>query len=267
MRTICACRRHVHVHWDFSRWITSGGHRRSGLGRRQGGVRRRLVTIGAEPFRWTETDGLVGLGELSGGLNETRLAADAYFVKTASADGSTIVGNGGSSNGFEAFRWTEATGMVALGDLPGGDFRSRASGISADGLTLVGTSAITNGEECFRWTPATGMVGIGDLPGGDFYSDAMDVSADGSVIVGGSVTANGVQAYRWTEATGMVGLGKLPGSLESQASAVSTNGAVVAGAAILATTLFRGFAGRRRAEWCHLAVAIGTHNFSRRMGP
>jgi probable HAF family extracellular repeat protein len=186
-------------------------------------------TIGAQPFRWTEADGMVGLGELPGGLNETGLAANGFFAKTVSSDGSVVVGSGGSSNGHEAYRWTQATGMVALGDLPGGTFFSTAVALSADGSTVVGNSRSSKGDEAYRWTQDTGMVGIGDLPGGDYFSDARDISADGSVVVGGSASTNGYQAYRWTEATGMVGLGKLPGHIESQASAISADGSFIAG--------------------------------------
>ena len=83
-----------------------------------------------------------------------------------SADGSTVVGRGLSTPGFEAFRWTQAGGMVGLGDLPGGPFRSDAFGVSADGSVVVGRAFPSNREAAFRWTQAGGMVGLGDLPGG-----------------------------------------------------------------------------------------------------
>jgi hypothetical protein len=35
--------------------------------------------------------------------------------------------------GNEAFRWTEDSGMIGLGDLDGGSYFSRAYGVSADG--------------------------------------------------------------------------------------------------------------------------------------
>ena len=43
-----------------------------------------------------------------------------------SADGSVVVGVSDFGSGPEPFRWTEAEGMVGLGDLPGGDFWSLA---------------------------------------------------------------------------------------------------------------------------------------------
>ena len=53
-----------------------------------------------------------------------------------------MVGRGVSVSGDEAFRWTQATGMVGLGDLPGGSFNSIAWGVSADGSVVVGTGKL-----------------------------------------------------------------------------------------------------------------------------
>src|SRR5262249_26551175 len=76
-----------------------------------------------------------------------------------------------------------AASLTPLGDLPGGEFRSVANGVSADGSTVIGFSGLGAGQEAFRWTSAGGMVGLGDLSGGDFESSANGVSADGSVVV------------------------------------------------------------------------------------
>ncbi len=107
----------------------------------------------SQAFRWTESGGMVGLGDLPGG--------DSYSdASDVSADGSVIVGRSNSVNGGEAFRWTESGGMVGLGDLPGGDSYSDASGVSADGSVIVGRSNSVNGYEAFRWTQETGMVSL-----------------------------------------------------------------------------------------------------------
>ena len=146
------------------------------------------------------------------------------------ADGSVVVGRGTSSNGDEAFRWTEGTGMVALGDLAGGSFYSYANAVNADGSVVVGISNSVNGTEAFRWTEGSGMVGLGDLAGGSFYSVANAVNADGSVVVGYGTSVNGTEAFRWTEGSGMVGLGDLAGgSFYSVANAVNADGSVVVG--------------------------------------
>jgi hypothetical protein len=59
-----------------------------------------------------------------------------------SADGSTIVGSMRVGSQTQAGRWTQSTGSVALGVLPGGSAfsYSQALGVSADGSTVVGMS-------------------------------------------------------------------------------------------------------------------------------
>jgi len=156
--------------------------------------------------------------------------SDAYGV---SADGSVAVGRGTNSCfNHEAFRWTEETGMVGLGDLPGGSFDSGAFGVSGDGSVVVGWSQSEQGREAFRWADGV-MTGLGFFPGGSYWSIATDVSANGLVVIGnGKSAASGsnTEAFRWTEETGIVGLGDLPGGeFESEARAVSADGAVVVG--------------------------------------
>jgi probable HAF family extracellular repeat protein len=107
---------------------------------------------------------------------------------------------------------SSAASFTPLGDLPGGIFKSAASGVSADGSVVVGNSNSAAGTEAFRWTLGGGMVGLGDLPGGNFSSEATAVSADGTVVVGFSEVAGlGTEAFRWTSGGGMAGLGFLPG--------------------------------------------------------
>jgi uncharacterized membrane protein len=187
-----------------------------------------------------------GLGDLPGGSRES-------VANGISADGSTVVGS--SVSGFlpgqpdffqrEAFRWTASSGMVGLGDLPGGTFASIARGVSADGSVVVGEgrSAVIQGglsqqyTEAFRWTASGGMVGLGNMtaPGGSLGSVARGVSADGSVVVGQGVSVfGGFEAFRWTVSGGMVGLGSLNppfgrDPFGSGAFAVSPDGGVVVG--------------------------------------
>src|SRR5262245_37318037 len=85
-----------------------------------------------------------------------------------SADGSVVVGTRFAGPSVEAFRWTAATGVVGLGDLPGDTAGSNAAAVSADGGVVVGVSGSASGQEAFRWTSGGGMVGLGDLPGGGF---------------------------------------------------------------------------------------------------
>jgi probable HAF family extracellular repeat protein len=114
-----------------------------------------------------------GLGFLPGGPFSR--------AQGVNADGTVVVGFGDAATGIvnEAFRWTQAGGMVGLGFLPGGNLSS-AFGVNADGTVVVGI-----GNEAFRWTQAGGMAGLGFLPGGS-GSEARAVNADGTVVVGGN---------------------------------------------------------------------------------
>jgi probable HAF family extracellular repeat protein len=122
-----------------------------------------------------------------------------------------------------------AASLTALGSLKGTSFVSEANGVSRDGSVVVGYSYSTSGYEAFRWTNGSGMVGLGHLSGGGGYSTANGVSDDGSVIVGYSDSTSDYKAFRWTSGTGMVGLENLPDEIQSQATAVSGDGATVVG--------------------------------------
>lgn len=192
-----------------------------------------LITAGGSVAQAAAT--FQGLGKLPGGEN----SIVGSFAHGLSADGLVVVGYSGSANvGQEAFRWTAATGMVGLGDLPGGYFISAAAGVSADGSVVVGngsTEVLVDGflekrGEPFRWTASTGMVSIGLLPGAPYNGYATDVSADGSLVVGTSSATNSfTEAFRWTAADGMVSLGLLAGDSFSAAFGVSGDGTVVVG--------------------------------------
>jgi MYXO-CTERM domain-containing protein len=76
--------------------------------------------------------------------------------------------------------------MVALGDLPGGEFWSYANAVSADGSVVVGSGRVGTGvagDRAFRWTQATGMVQLDVMPGAQ-RTVALDASGDGTIVVG-----------------------------------------------------------------------------------
>jgi len=217
---------------------------------------------------WTEAGGAVDLGPSSGianavsadgsvivglhasgsfpAFNATRWTAVDYLPSAITPgvaadvtdDGSVVVGRRdfvvtpGNARG-EAFRWTQAGGVVNLGYLPGGETgSSAATAVTPDGLVIVGGSKSSNGDsEAFRWTQAGGMVGLGDLPGGTFSSNAVGVSDDGSVVVGNG-RATGLpgetlgvpMAFHWTQANGMVSMGR-----NTIARGVTGDGSIVVG--------------------------------------
>jgi probable HAF family extracellular repeat protein len=165
-----------------------------------------------EAFRWTDDDGMVGLGHISGGSFSQ--------ANGVSYDGSVITGVARTAaNQFFAFRWTEEDGMVSLGDLPGALTNSGGRGISADGSTIVGNAYSHLGQEAFRWTEEDGMVGLGilnfgrgdDGGGPSFFSMALAASADGSMIGGNSSSTapGGSEAFIWDQANGMRSLSQV----------------------------------------------------------
>gem|GEM_PF-355911 len=187
---------------------------------------------GLEAWRWTLANGMTGLGDFppNNPLNYEVFSAAAKV----SANGSIVVGDGATTNDATvAFRWTQGSGLVSIGDLSGGGVFSQAKSVSADGSVIVGFSESATGNEPFRWTPGGGLVSLGYLPGGADFALAWDVSADGSIVVGSSQNADGrSEAFRWTQATGMIGLGDLPGGqTNSVAYAISPNGQYMVGAA------------------------------------
>jgi probable HAF family extracellular repeat protein len=176
---------------------------------------------------------LIPLGSLPG-------SSTSFIVKGLSPNGQWVVGFSESAEGTQAVVWSEATGLIALGDLPGGEFLSMGEAV-ADNGTVVGRghsanvcTDCSNPWEAFRWTSSGGMVGMGDLPGGSFWSEATGISADGTVIVGRGnhgpqIGAPWHEAWRWTAQTGMVPLGRLYQEGYSYADGVSADGSVVVG--------------------------------------
>ncbi|MFO0899655.1 MAG: hypothetical protein U0836_19680 [Pirellulales bacterium] len=166
------------------------------------------------------------------GMLATPQAGVYHYTETTgiSGDGTVVVGYSDSDSGFQAFRWTAATGMVGLGDLPGGGYDSRIFGITEDGSVLVGAATSAEGWQAVVWTEGHGFSGLGDFPGGAFLSDARGVSNDGNVVVGIGSGVEGREAFRWTAGSGLTGLGDLPGGEHySFAAAVSGDGSVIVG--------------------------------------
>lgn len=117
----------------------------------------------------------------------------------------------------------------------------QVNAVSADGVYIVGQYLDANGDYiAMRWdiTGTDPLEDLGELPTGTVESEALAVSGDGSVVVGDSLVENPnnpsrdlVEAFIW-EAGVMTGLGFLEvssGNDQSVATAISDDGAVVAG--------------------------------------
>lgn len=177
---------------------------------------------GDQYFRWTDATGRVFLGPTAGG-----------YEGDVSGDGSVVVYSERTSTypHYEAVAWTEGTGIVKLGTLPGGD-SSRAEAVSGDGSVVVGISTSAFGLEAFHWTQAEGMLGLGDLQTNPEFiiSEGMGVSSDGTYIVGGArADSSASEPFRWDSVTGMQSL--CPEGIGGFRTAgdVSADGAIVVG--------------------------------------
>jgi probable HAF family extracellular repeat protein len=188
-----------------------------------------LCALRTAPFRWS----------LAGELQYIDQAG--FQVGLAiSDDGKPVTGKWRDFDAPEQgpFLWSEAEGVLDLGELPGVDDRGHGTDISADGTVVVGGvgddlfgTSYGSHPQAFRWSADQRLQGLGDLDGGAFRSFATAVSPDGRVVVGEATSSGDVggQAFRWTEETGMVGLGFVEDRIQSTARDVSSDGSVVVG--------------------------------------
>jgi probable HAF family extracellular repeat protein len=225
----------------------------------------RVPDFNLEAFRWTAGGGMVGLGYVQPFHTESEASG-------VSADGSVVVGTSGGTGLLddeefftgEAFRWTNAEGIVGLGFLDPAAAVSWASGVSGDGAVVVGRSQIIQPScvgcsEAFRWTSTEGLVGLGSLDPSVRHSIALGISFDGASIVGASRSPacfGCTEAFRWTAGGGMVGLGFLnPAFRQSEASGVSGDGSVVVGSSADEAFLWTADDGMRSLE--NVLVGLG----------
>jgi len=220
--------------------ISSNGSVIVGSSNDAGGVRR--------AFRWT-----AGVFTL---LNNQSCSGCDPFTEGLglSGDGLVAVGSsvargaGSSPLHVDPVRW--AGGGTALSDL--GNFAASeeigaAFGASQNGALIVGNHTSSGGKDAFYWNGA-GLVALPRLHAGTpIAASAAAVSRDATTIVGfstkrtitlpgGTVVAADSQAVRWTGASfgTATQLGSLPGAtfVNSEALAVSHNGAVIVGRAV-----------------------------------
>jgi uncharacterized protein (TIGR02145 family) len=191
---------------------------------------------GAQAFIWTESTGMVSLGNLS---DNSFLQS---WANSISADGKVIVGYGdpvGSGwDTYKGFIWTSEGGMREMGSL-NNSARFMSFRISGDGSIVVGDG----GSEAFRWTQETGIEGLGVLPG-KTNSRAIDISSDGSVIIGQSYSLpawNDEDGFVWTQNGGMKAMASLTGGKYCMLLAVSPDGSVITGTTRTSSTNYPAF--------------------------
>jgi probable HAF family extracellular repeat protein len=141
-------------------------------------------------------------GAMTGiGMLQNAMSSQAFAL---SENGKVVVGSSYiNGNTTEAFAWSKATGMRALGYLPGDDpakirLFSEADAVSEDGTTIVGQGYDLKSQEALIWQRDGKIMALSslleqngvNLQGATLW-DAVGVSADGSVIDGWGRDANG----------------------------------------------------------------------------
>jgi uncharacterized membrane protein len=129
-----------------------------------------LSEVSAEEFRWTAGSGLVPTGPHLSGDRTVAVSDDGRVLAK-----NTVVPLP------QAAVWTQATGDVGLGFLPGTN-ESVARGMSSDGSVIVGISSGSSSASSrpFRWTQAAGMT---ELVLADSF-EPLRITDDGSRILG-----------------------------------------------------------------------------------
>jgi uncharacterized membrane protein len=183
-----------------------------------------ILSAIVDPTLAASPAGFIPLGDLPGGDFYSRASA-------VSADGSTVVGDSMSATGFDAFKWTEATGIVRLVTF-GTNGVTDATSVSGDGKIIVGnTYANLNSytdSDPFIYSDVAGFSSLSSC-GCHGSSSKITVSDDGTTVVGSGANGNAF-AFRWTAQTGPVSLGDFPGGNNiSQALDVTPDGRVVVG--------------------------------------
>lgn len=145
--------------------------------------------------RWSEDD-IIALGELEPG--------DFPVLATSiSSDGSIVVG----ISGEQAYRWTEQTGMVGLGFLPGFDDYSTTQSISGNGKVIGGQAniAFDDGYLAVYWDEDMNIHEITPvIPSASVANAVNAMNFDGSFIVGLDTGSNpsAREIFVWDAANG-----------------------------------------------------------------
>lgn len=123
-------------------------------------------------------------------------------AQAVNSDGTVIVGGAGAGEfGDQAWRWTEAGGVEAIGVLFGFGSSASAWDMTEDGSIVIGFSGFFS-RDAFIWTEAAGMKKLGDfletagVPGigGWRLESALAMSDDGSIMSGFGVNPDGLLA-------------------------------------------------------------------------
>ncbi|MFO0858312.1 MAG: hypothetical protein U0640_13265 [Phycisphaerales bacterium] len=127
---------------------------------------------------------------------------------------------------YAGFQWISGSGMVELGQLPGGDAGSSATGIN-DNNVVVGNAFIGSDRRATKWSASGVATNLGTLPlgliGGSWATDINNAG----MICGYSFPIP-MRACVWQpNSTTPINIGALSIAHQSYANAINNNGVVV----------------------------------------
>ncbi|MDP7128349.1 MAG: T9SS type A sorting domain-containing protein [Candidatus Marinimicrobia bacterium] len=191
--------------WTFLGNIEGGGtcdaFLSSGLGISSDGstaVGMGWINCSTEAFYWTESSGIVGLGQYGGNSEK---------AQAVSGNGNLIGGWNQSSSGSRRSCIWDIQGNITFIGSPGGSETGEVTAITNDGSVVVGFGSGTGGNhtEGYIWTEEDGMTGLGVPTNNAMFnrSAALDVSENNIAI--GQYLYQGMTQYKaciYTEETG-----------------------------------------------------------------
>jgi uncharacterized membrane protein len=194
-----------------------------------------------DAWKWTATGGYQPLNHLPTGPQAWASAYDC------SADGSVIVGDanpvGTTHVGTRPVRWSGASDPTALSGSWADDSWATAYACSADGTVVAGRD-FDGGV--YRWREQGGVERLDTGSTEAINAAVYDLSADGSIAVGyvrdSSIGMHSTRAVRWDSNGIMTFLPDAPdGARPTNARAVSPDGSVIIGQAILENNIGASF--------------------------
>lgn len=194
------------------------------------------------PSRFGAASFLLAL--LTTALTTTTALAQTIQVVAPVAGGSTtriyaVNGDGTAGAGYSdtpasldnAIRWTNLTGTVNMGLLPGGAVNSYAQAMDSSGTIIAGYGD-SGSTRAYRWTTGGGYQLLPIVAGTGSSNQAFGISSNGSIVAGTSGFGGAARAFRWDASSPAVSLnlGVLSGQNSSSGLAVSRDGFTVVGA-------------------------------------
>jgi hypothetical protein len=172
-----------------------------------------------EAWLWTTQTGMLGIGDLPGGIFQSR--------SVAINNNNCILAMGNADGPPEPFLRTPDGQMTLLRELSGVEWL--AANDLNDATVVVGRAFVGSYWQAAMWSPVEGVVGLYDASAaaGEVYVEsAMRINAFGQVTGKAAVPAAHSGAYRWDLAGPPVYIGHLPGHYLAEGLGINDRGEV-----------------------------------------